>query len=309
MSGKFIISLDCEGKWGVADRSREGKGFISNAKLVDVYSRILQLFEKYRFRATFAFVSALCLEPDELVDGIDGVELLHGGKNWLTPAWGELRAGIVDGWSCPELLTLVRAHGAHHVCTHGGTHLPYSNSATPSEAVKWDIEFARQHHARFGLGWGGIVFPRNVVGHLDIMAGAGIAYYRSMDRAEQVTGKLGKGVRLANEFVSADKFGLWPVGRGHDHCPVGLSPGKFINARIGFRRRVPATATLRRAKTMLRYASIRGRTFHLYTHPHNFINDEGMFGRLETILDMATTMVAEGQLEVMTMEDEFNGGA
>ena len=59
MTGKFIVSLDCEGKWGIADRSRDGMDFINNGKLLDVYTRILDIFEKYAFRATFANPSGL----------------------------------------------------------------------------------------------------------------------------------------------------------------------------------------------------------------------------------------------------------
>ncbi|RZI85369.1 MAG: hypothetical protein EOP38_05130 [Rubrivivax sp.] len=308
MSGKFIVSLDCEGKWGIADRPKDRRDLISSSGLAEVYSKILQIFEKYSFRATFAFVSALCLEPDEVVDALRGVDLPHAGTNWLATPLSELMSGEFDGWSEPALLRLVRESGRHHVCTHGGTHLPYSRTETPSVAVEWDINFAKQQHERLGLDWGAIVLPRNVVGHLDKLATAGITCYRSMDRAERVPGNLGKGIRLANEFISADRFGLSPAGQiFRGDSPVPLSPGKFLNARIGFRRRVPADATLSRAQAMLGYAATHGRILHLYTHPHNFINDDGMFEKLDAILRMANSAASEGRLQLMTMEDEFNG--
>ncbi|MBS0176755.1 MAG: polysaccharide deacetylase family protein [Nitrospira sp.] len=273
---------------------------------MDVYSRILDLFEKHRFKATFAFVSALCMDAEELQGMLAGVELRYSGRNWLATPLDEIACGAVDGWCVPELLERVRSRGVHHICTHGGTHLPYSNDATPQEAVTWDIDFARRHFERLKLGWGGIVFPRNVTGHLETLAGSGIAFYRSMDRAEQVGGKVGKAIRLANEYVSADRFGLRLVGDREGNLPAALSPGKFINARIGFRRHVPSNMTLHRVETMLKLACSHNRILHLYTHPHNFINDGEMFRKLECILSKAGSLVRDGRLDVMTMEDEFN---
>ena len=309
MTGALVISLDCEGKWGIADRPKEGRSFISSEKLVGVYSRILDILEKYRFRATFAFVTALCIDADELRHLLSGVDLRHAGKDWLAAPRLELGGGASDGWCAPDLLTQVRSRGVHHICTHGGTHLPYSNDATTQESVAWDISFARQHHERLGLDWGGIVFPRNVVGHLDVLAACDISYYRSMDRCEQVGGNVGKAIRLSNEFVSADRFGLRKHGETQRGALSALSSGKFINARIGFRRRVPSRLTLRRAEVMLDFAVSHGRILHLYTHPHNFINDVEMFEKLDHILCKATSLVKAGQLQVITMEDEFNGKA
>lgn len=309
MSGALIISLDCEGKWGVADRSKERRDLISTAKLIDVYSRILDIFEKYGFRATFAFVSALCIDADELQSLLSGVYLQHAGKNWLATPTAELERGFTDGWCAPGLLQLVRSRGVHDICTHGGTHLPYSSDATTQQSVEWDINFARQRHERLGLDWGGIVFPRNVVGHLDVMAIAGVNYYRSMDRCEQVSGTVGKAVRLANEFVSADRFGLQQQRNNRPDSLSALSSGKFINAKIGFRKRVSSKLTLRRAEVMLDFACSHNRILHLYTHPHNFINDVEMFHKLDRILCKANYLVQAGLLKFMTMEDEFIGTA
>ena len=114
---------------------------------------------------------------------------------------------------------------------------------------------------------------------------------------------------MSNEFVSADRFGLRKHGETQRGALSALSSGKFINARIGFRRRVPSRLTLRRAEVMLDFAVSHGRILHLYTHPHNFINDVEMFEKLDHILCKATSLVKAGQLQVITMEDEFNGKA
>ncbi|QEE25641.1 hypothetical protein CS053_14865 [Rhodanobacter glycinis] len=307
MLAKLIISLDCEGKWGVADRPVERRDFIKTQDLTDCYSRILDVFDKFDAKGTFAFVSALCLTPEEAEDALSEADLRYNSKNWLDTPLAEIRAGSSDGWSAPRLVDLVRQREGHHVCTHGGTHLPYSDVLTPKDSVLWDIGFAKSIHSRLNLGWDTIIFPRNVEGHLDGVASAGIRGYRSMDSVERIAGRLGKAARLANEFVNGDRRGLWG-GRSYTESPLcALSPGKFINAEIGIRKCVKPHHTIDRVKKLLDFACANSRVVHMYTHPHNFISDPRMFLKLDAILEIASRLVSEGRLRVITMKDELNG--
>jgi hypothetical protein len=43
MAGTFIISLDCEGKWGIADRDRRiESGVITRSALIRAYESLLR---------------------------------------------------------------------------------------------------------------------------------------------------------------------------------------------------------------------------------------------------------------------------
>ena len=83
--GTFVVSLDCEGKWGMADRIDSAlDARLTDAKLREAYRRILSLFSDLRLPASFAFVGAFTLSPAErarLADWFEDVEI--GGKNWL----------------------------------------------------------------------------------------------------------------------------------------------------------------------------------------------------------------------------------
>ncbi len=56
MAAKFILSLDCEGKWGVADgltaKSRE---MLADDRLEAAYNQIVRLLDEHGIAATFAF--------------------------------------------------------------------------------------------------------------------------------------------------------------------------------------------------------------------------------------------------------------
>ncbi|SVE06845.1 uncharacterized protein METZ01_LOCUS459699, partial [marine metagenome] len=56
----FILSFDCEGKWGMADIIDNNiDSSITNQNLTMAYRSILALLDKHKIKGTFAFVAAL----------------------------------------------------------------------------------------------------------------------------------------------------------------------------------------------------------------------------------------------------------
>jgi hypothetical protein len=304
MPGRLIISLDCEGKWGVADRGAEYMSFIGSARLQVVYEAILDLFERHQLPASFAFVSALCLGVDELLERLPRTGLWYAGRNWLEGPFRALNAGVSDGWCAPGLVQAVLRRGRHHICSHGGTHLPLSDQMTPTESAELDLRFARIVHERLGLDWSCIVFPRNIVGHLDVLAAEGLSGFRDMDPQEKKGGMPGKIVRLCNELISWDRRDLLSHSSPLS-SPMPLSPGKFLNAKIGARKLIGVSVTRRRIESLLKFAVKNDATLHLYTHPHNFISDASMFDKLDALLGASNYFSRRHGLRVMTMKEEL----
>lgn len=309
MAGSFVFSLDCEGKWGVADRGLNYMAFITTARLEEAYRKILDIFDRHQCKASFAFVAALCLDAEELVEHLEAADgLFYADQDWLKTPLSELRAGRDDGWSARPLIDYVVERNVHHVCTHGGTHLPYSDRLTDRESVRWDIEFARTVHARLAIGWDTIVFPRNIVGHLDVVARHGIVGYRDLDSQEQLKGKFGKILRLSNELTNFDKRDISQnIVRDDANGLLALSAGKFLNARIGSRSYISVEATRRRVSSLLKCAVDSDTTVHFYTHPHNFISDPEMYIKLGFLLSTAKKYESTHGLRILTMKDELNG--
>ena len=63
MPGIFILSLDCEGKWGASDHiNNHHKLHFTNERLNQAYRNILNILKKEEIKGTFAFVGvSLCL--------------------------------------------------------------------------------------------------------------------------------------------------------------------------------------------------------------------------------------------------------
>lgn len=308
MTGKLIISVDCEGRWGVADRGGKRLAGINNENLGRAYRQILTVLDRHNVRATFGFVAALCLEEEELLIAVRkcGDILSFAGNDWLAPARRSLEASLFSGWSAPELVSLVMTSGQHHICSHGGFHIPYDEKSVSPEAISEDISLVKQLESRHALNLDILIYPRNVVGFKGQLSEAGFRGYREIDRCELTSGIKGKIQRLSNEFLSRDRNDLVGFSYKEEQEMLGLSPGKFLNASIGVRKFVPVKAIMRRIDCLLDSAVKNGSAVHFYTHPHNFISDKNMVQKFDYLLGRARDYERQGKMSIATMGDELH---
>lgn len=308
MVGKLIVSIDCEGRWGIADRGNERLAQIDNDGLRRAYSDILGVLHRHNASATFAFVAALCMEEDELLYEVRrcGDAFRLGGHDWLAPARKSMEESLFSGWSVPELVLMVAGEGRHHICSHGGFHIPYDEGLVSKESVEEDLRLVKKLQARHKIDSSVLVFPRNVIGFKSLLSEGGFRGYREIDRCEKMSGFTGKAKRLINEFSSSDRNDMSDFSHQANQGLVGLSPGKFLNAKIGVRRFVPVSATKKRIDALLRSAIENGSIVHLYTHPHNFITDKTMVDKFDYLFWAARGYERKGMLNIATMGDELN---
>src|SRR5689334_12268971 len=125
---RFILSLDCEGKWGVADHLTA----IERERLTDValrsaYSSILRLLDEFEIPATFAFVGAFSQSRTELARVRPELETLSVDTPYLSLAL-EALSRDPEGWHGGDLTDRVAsAHQPHELALHGVTHVPWDS--------------------------------------------------------------------------------------------------------------------------------------------------------------------------------------
>lgn len=302
-TGTLILSFDCEGKWGIADSPMSRLGFITHETLRKAYRTILDLHKKYHVQSTFAFVAALCMRSSDLKDWLNTTRTLeHQGKNWLALAINQISAGITEGWCDEALSRMIRDEGDHELCSHGGTHLPYSEGSTPIEAVLSDISLTQQVFSQLSIPMENLIFPRNIIGFQELLANAGYLGYRNIDSWETKSGKSGKLSRYAAEFFPFDRPSL-PTGHANkDSSGLSVIPAaKFLNAALGARKLVPKSMTNFRIESLLKFAIHNNRVVHFYSHPHNFITDPTLSEKLDYMLRIATQHRDQGNLNILTM--------
>src|SRR6266436_1480184 len=95
----FILSLDCEGKWGMADAitDHHRKHFV-NDRILKTYRDLVDLLAALDLTATFAFVGAFTLSAEQYQDHIEGLDWSLTAKAWLRELERDLRDRNYEGW-------------------------------------------------------------------------------------------------------------------------------------------------------------------------------------------------------------------
>jgi hypothetical protein len=295
----FIMSLDCEGKWGMADSLRPyHHRDLTDRNLADAYRQLLDILARHEIAATFAFVMAFTLSQRER----RGFAVLDAKQNrrdsWLGHYWASLEAGQGEGWHVPEAFDRVRAAGRHEIASHSFCHRPLGDGAIDEAGAATELAHAAEAARLKNVELRTLVFPRNQEGNLRAVKGAGYLGYRT--RINRPGGMRGKAMALLEEFDTsagpqaplAEREGL-----------IAIPPGRFFNWRFGLRRVVPPQVTVARWRNQLNRCVRDGGIIHLWLHPHNLITGPGTASVLSDVLAYVARLRDQGSLEVMTQRD------
>ncbi len=303
MKPVFIISLDCEGKWGLADVLNDTSNeYLSNKNLIYAYGRLLELFSQYSVKATFAFVGALTFSVAEYEASSDlFADRVYQGKDWLAPFKKQYAEGNVDGWLCPELLEMAMSCD-HEIATHGFSHLPFEERAVQLEDIDSELSAIKKWQEMKRVKVNTMVFPRNIRGFVSELSELGLVGFRNKTI---VSNK-----KLPKLFYSIIReLAPWPKSQSHSHLiqrtgqsMLSIPGGFFFNWRCGPGRFIPKIHTVSRWKKIIDHAMHHGQVVHLWTHPHNFIKGVGQFAVLESVLQYLDQKRNDGRIVNMTQE-------
>ncbi|MBX3739284.1 MAG: polysaccharide deacetylase family protein [Candidatus Didemnitutus sp.] len=294
--GKFVVSFDCEGKWGMADHLTPAlEARLTTAALDEIYRKLVTTLARHDIHATFAFVGMFTLSTEMLprfLSRLPNVEF--DGRPWLQAFHRAVRSDKLDGWLVPSALRRVQSDGRHELATHGFTHVPLAEKVVPADVFDLELSLVRELAASQGWSPRTIIFPRNQIGHVARLAGHGVVGYRELWRPDL----RGMARRMGSLLLE-----LGMGARAQKEAPGGLSESRPIPSGylLNFwhnrsRRLISRARTVRRWKALLHDAAARGGVVHLWSHPHNFLTDPGLLPVFDAILSEAAILVAEGRL-------------
>lgn len=281
MTGTAIISLDCEGRWGVADHlTPEIALGLTDARLQSAYRDIIGLFARSEISATFAFVELFTRpasrETTELVR--DCAKELP----YLASAASGLAAGE-EGWIGNWALDIA-GEGGHELAFHGATHVPWTDLSR--DQARREMAMVRPERRQT------MVFPRNRIAHLDVLAEFGCMGFRGSRNYST------RAASLLSEFDLRIPSQRLPDGAQVE--PAELPSGVFINWRAGLRGLVPPQLTRRRARNLLDHAARSGGVAHFWLHPENVATAPATFANLQAIVEEIVHFRDAGQIRVET---------
>lgn len=288
----FILSLDCEGKWGVADRlTKRQHRWLTDDRLRDAYRNLIALLDEFDFPATFAFVG-LFAEPESsfrrLVPAIE--DLRARAPSYLGPALEDSTTGSCQGWHGHWALDLVGgAKVRHEIGLHGITHVPWTwcDRAFFVDELRLlpELTTAVAQARTF-------VYPRNEVAHVDLLACAGLKGFRN--------GRPHKS-RLHSLLSELNLWSKAEPGPRNGKPPIGLPAGHFVNWRSGARRLISARITQARFERMVDGSD--GGIVHAWLHPENIASAPETMAVLRKIVRSVAERRNRGRCAVLTQID------
>jgi len=308
--GIFTISLDLELIWGALDL--DGPERFRKACEVErgvVIDRLLDLLVEFDISATWCVLGHLFLERCEPEDGLKHPQIARPSHSWYPYDWFRQDPGG-DEWSQPlffgrSLVEKIRSCAVpQEIGCHSFSHIVFGDPGCSREAAESEIAECVRLARQMGIDLRSFAFPRNRVGHLDVLGEYGFTCYRGPEPTwyenTGIAGPLKRLAHLLDVFAAvkpplvdceAAEFGLWNI------------PGSMIYfPSHGIRRFVPMSRRVKRAVKGLNAAAREGRIFHLWFHPTNMADQmEKMFTGLRRILGHARALREQGNLEILPM--------
>lgn len=310
MAGTFIISFDCEGKWGLRDRLNDThEAMFEGNRLYEVYRRLTQILEKHGIKGTFAFVGALTLSMDDY----------HAHPDWFADAFTDnsncavrfhkaMREHRPEGWFHPEIYKWIADRPEHEIASHGFSHLLLDESRIDESGFNKEMELIRKAAELKGSAPTTFVYPCNSWGHVDGLYRAGFTGYRAAFQPDNLRSPIHRAMNLLREF----NVGAQSQTHAKSRQPVLIPSGYFLNWTTRLRQLVPTDLTLRRWSNIINHAATTGGVAHMWTHPHNFIDGDNMFEMLDRILARVSQAMKRGEIVSVTQKEyvasRLNGG-
>jgi hypothetical protein len=295
---RFILSFDCEGKWGMADDSAMASNNpINGDSLTKAYTLILEILERHKIAATFALVGLFAGGYEQYVDSRGELLDSEPHRDWLKVPERSFAAGFQDGWFYPELVNQIKARGNHEIASHSFTHLPLHNGGVAEKSFLTELKFVNQWKAQNSVELSTFIYPRNQIKFEEQLSNFDFLGYRQCDIQNSA---------YANRFqILQDECNIGRKSDKHSVStrPIAIPPGTFLNWRHGPRRIIPKWVTLKRWSNVLDHAVVSGGVAHLWLHPHNLITARGQVELFEDAISRVAKAQNSGLIKSVTQAE------
>ena len=288
-SGIFTISLDFELIWGTLDKPKHTRfRRLCAIEREEVIDRLLSLFAEYRISATWCTVGHLFLDRE------------HDNSFRST----DIDAPIFYG---RDLIARIRDCAVpQEIGSHTFTHRLFDDPLCTRAVAEEELASSTRVAEEMGLQLKSFAFPRNRIGHVDLLARHGFTSYRGQDAQWYAhTGKrrwFHRAGHVFDMFCATTPAPVLPVWHKEGIWEI---PGSMLfTPSHGLRRILPARARVHRARKGLRRAADTRKIFHLWFHPTDVVvRKEAMLDGLRQILETACELRDAGRLSILPMSE------
>ena len=308
--GAFVLSLDFELIWGTLDkRGPEGFRRACERERSEVFGAFLSLLEEFEIPATWCVLGHLMLDSCVPVNGRKHPEIVRPTHAWQQGDWfahdpssDEDRAPIFYGRSLVE--RLLEARVAQEIGCHSFSHVIFGDPGCSRETAESEVRACVQAAGELGITPRSFAFPRNRVGHLDVLRQYGFTCFRGPEPTwymggGRAPGRLRRAAHLADVVVARRPPVVVPeLTQGLINIPASMM---FFPAH-GVRRHIPVSRRVRRALKGVERAAREQRIMHLWFHPTNLADEtDAMLAGLRSVFAEVARRRERGELDVLPM--------
>jgi hypothetical protein len=205
-------------------------------------------------------------------------------------------------WYGPDLVSAIRGSRVpQEIGSHAFGHVIAGDPGCSAQAFKSDLQACLAVASRQGLELKSFVYPRNSIGHLDVLSEAGFASYRSHtpDRFDGLSALAKRWALLVGRVRPLRSEGFHPEIEGD---LVAIPQTYLFNPSSRTANRLGAEMWGRVVRGHLREAVRASSLFHMWFHSHNLAARPDRARRaLEIVFKEARRNIDEGRLENLTM--------
>jgi peptidoglycan/xylan/chitin deacetylase (PgdA/CDA1 family) len=306
--GIFTLSLDFELIWGTVDLGLDGFRDACERERSEVVDRLLALLSEFEIPATWCTLGHLFLDECSPHDGRKHPEIVPPTHDWVADWFEHDPCGTEESDPIFYGKTLVDRILAcpvpQEIGCHSFSHPIFGDPGCSRETAASELAECVRLATERGLELRSFAFPRNRVGHLEVLREHGIVAYRGPDQVWYENPRYPTPLKRIGHIVDVLIARRPPVVLPEETLP-GLwnVPGSMIYFPMhGVRRHIPPSLRVNRALKGLAAAAEQRRIFHLWFHPTNLaFESDTMFAGLRRIFERAAAMRGAGDLSIEPM--------
>jgi hypothetical protein len=296
--GILLVSLDFELFWGVLS-SRTVESYSQNVLGVhSVIPRLLDLFESYNIRSTWAIVGMLmCKDFDHWASLRPTVFPGYINERLSTYNYESTIRSNPKLFFARDLIQLLKTHSSVEIASHSYSHFFCGEAGSTVEQFFADIQLATHLASEMDIDFDSFIFPRNQIlpQFFDVIRYFGMSTFRGnlnsrllRSGSSQSDSIAIRALRFADSYISLSGSNTSKV----EMCDELINlPASFFLRPVRARAPVLEYLKLHRIKAAMTRAAMSGEVFHLWWHPHNFgVSQDRNLATLEAILGHFSTL-------------------
>jgi len=312
----FVISLDTELAWGSFDRDglRAYGPYYSQVR--SIVERLLVLFGRYGIKATWAIVGHLFLRSCSRQGEDNHNHVLQPSYSWYPQGWlsqDPYSSFETDPFFyAPDVIEMIlRSGDGHEIASHTFTHAILGDPECSRDVALSQLQECGRLAREKGVELASLVFPRNSIGHLDVLCELGYVSFRGLERnwyrrlnSTSVPGRLCRFFDKLMAFTPPCYTEFTCYRRtAAQRWLCDLPASMFYPPFGGLWNLVGLSRRVAQAKKGVARAVSKRALFHLWFHPFNLGSSPLLFEGLEEVLASIDNQVKAGNLESLTMAE------